>query len=77
MVSNLSLRLIIIFFTLIIYVFTLGCARSLLPHMSLLWLRQVGATLVVVCRLLIVGASLAVQHWLWDAWASDTAACRL
>ena len=40
MVWNLSLRFPIIFFPLNIYVFTLGCARSPRPHMSLLWLWQ-------------------------------------
>ena len=63
MVWNLSLRFIIIFFTLIIYVFTLVCARSPLPHRSLLWLRQVGAALWLQC----VGFSLQGLLWLCSA----------
>ena len=36
-----------------------GCTGSLLLHVGLLWLQQVGSSLVVVCRLLTVVASLA------------------
>ena len=59
-VWNLSLRFTIIFFTLIIYVFILGRARSPRPHMSLLWLRQMGATLWLQCA----GFSLRGLLWL-------------
>ena len=59
MVWNLSLRFPIIFFPLIIYVFTLGCARFPRLHVSLLWLRQVGADLWLRC------AGFSVQGLLW------------
>ena len=59
MVWNLSLRFPIIFFPLNIYVFTLGCARSLRPHMSLLWLRQGGTALWLRC------AGISLQGPLW------------
>ena len=59
-VWNLSLRFTIIFFALIIYVFTLGCARSPRPHMSLLWLRQMAAALWLRCE----GFSLRGLLWL-------------
>ena len=50
MVWNLSLRFPIIFFPFIIYVFTLGRPRSPQPHMSLLSLWQVWATLWLQCE---------------------------
>ena len=59
MVWNLSLRFPIIFFPLIIYVFTLGSARSPQPHMSLLWLRQGGTALWLRC------AGISLQGPLW------------
>ena len=36
-----------------------------------------GCPLVVVCRLLVVVASLVAQHRLWGRWASIVVACRL
>ena len=74
-----------IFLPLIIYVFTLGWARSPRPHMSLLWLWQGDAALWLRGAGFSLWGLLWLQQggaalWLWDAgfslWGASLAAAR-
>ena len=49
------------------YLFVFGCAGSPLLCLGFLWLRQARAFFSVVHRLLIVVASLVVEHRLWNS----------
>ena len=50
---------------------------SVAVHRLSLGLESAGYSPVVLCRLLIVAASLAVGHRLWGTWASGVMARRL
>ena len=58
-----------------IYVFLAVLGLCALHRFSLV--ASVGYPLAVVCRLVIMVASLGVEHGLWGTWASVVAACGL